>query len=85
MPALVSLLTNTSPDAVVFSAGAGGKGGKDRTQAVDYEGALKVFDAMESGNIKRLLYVGAVDVRSREKGWPEWYDEKSSGLEVLGE
>jgi hypothetical protein len=27
---------------VVFSAGAGGKGGEERTKAVDYQGALKV-------------------------------------------
>lgn len=29
-------------DAVVFSAGSGGKGGAERTRAVDYEGAVKV-------------------------------------------
>jgi hypothetical protein len=33
-------------DVVYFSAGAGGKGGEERTRKVDYEGALKV----------RLLY-----------------------------
>jgi len=79
--ALVSLLTTTSPDAVVFAAGAGGKGGKERSRAVDYEGAVKVFDAMESANVKRLLLVGGQDVRTREKGWPDWYDEGSSECE----
>ncbi len=37
-----------------------------------------MFDAMEMANVKRLILVGAVDIRSREKGWPGWYDEESS-------
>lgn len=28
-----------------FSVGAGGQGGEERTKKVDYEGALKIFDA----------------------------------------
>jgi len=35
-------------DTVVFSAGAGGKGGPDRTRIVDYEDAVKVFNAIEA-------------------------------------
>jgi hypothetical protein len=31
-------------DVVYFCAGAGGKGGEERTKKVDYEGALKVRD-----------------------------------------
>lgn len=34
----VSLFDKEKPDGVVFSAGAGGKGGEERTKAVDYEG-----------------------------------------------
>lgn len=78
IPDLTALLTTHKPDAVIFAAGAGGKGDKSRTQKVDYEGAVKVFDAMESSNVKRLLYVGAIDIRSREKGWPEHYNDDSS-------
>ncbi|KAI9507950.1 hypothetical protein F5148DRAFT_1200784 [Russula earlei] len=48
-------------DSVVFSAGTGGKGGRDRTRTVDYEGALKVFDAIEAvplaGTKPHLLHV----------------------------
>ena len=33
---------------------------------------------MESANVKRLILVGAIDVRTRDKGWPKWYDEKDS-------
>jgi len=73
-----ALLTSHHPDAVVWSAGAGGKGEKSRTQKVDYEGAVKVFDAMEAANVKRLLLVGAIDVRSRDKGYPSYYNDESS-------
>ena len=45
---------------------------------MDYEGAVKVYDAMETANVKRLLVVGAVDIRDREKGFPDWYSEDSS-------
>ena len=54
-------------DIVYFSAGAGGKGAPERTRKVDYEGALKVFDAIElvEGAKPRLIMVSAIDVRDR--------------------
>ncbi|OBZ74305.1 hypothetical protein A0H81_05593 [Grifola frondosa] len=63
-------------DVVVFTAGAGGKGGPERTKAVDYEGAVKVFDAIEAikGPKPRLILVSAVDVRDTTN-IPEFYDE----------
>lgn len=66
-------------NVVYFSAGAGGKGGADRTKAVDYEGALKVFDALEAVKSEpkpRLILVSAVDVRDPEK-IPEHYVRRS--------
>ncbi|KAG6840009.1 hypothetical protein C0991_009641 [Blastosporella zonata] len=56
-------------DVVYFSAGAGGKGGEERTKKVDYEGALKVFDAIEAvhGAKPRLILVSAIDVRDPDK------------------
>ena len=56
-------------DVVYFSAGAGANGGEERTKKVDYEGAVKVFDAIEgtSGVKPRLILVSAVDVRDPEK------------------
>ncbi|KZS96742.1 NAD(P)-binding protein [Sistotremastrum niveocremeum HHB9708] len=76
-PLLLSLEHNTSHDftqlfqqkdvdVVVFSAGAGGKGGEERTKRVDYEGAVKIFDAIEAvhGDKKpRLILVSAIDIR----------------------
>lgn len=59
----------TGQDVVYFSAGAGARGGEERTKKVDYEGALKVFDAIEAvdGPKPRLILVSAVDIRDPEK------------------
>ncbi|KDQ56023.1 hypothetical protein JAAARDRAFT_318144 [Jaapia argillacea MUCL 33604] len=64
-------------EVVYFSAGAGGKGGPERTRKVDYEGALKVFDAIEAvqGSKPRLILVSAVDVRDLNKV-PDYYTEE---------
>lgn len=62
-------------DLVYFTAGSGGKGGADRTKKVDYEGAVKVFDAIEAvegGGRPRLVLVSAMDIRDGEKV-PEYY------------
>ncbi|VDB92248.1 unnamed protein product [Peniophora sp. CBMAI 1063] len=58
----------TGKDVVVFAAGAGGKGGAERTRKVDYEGAVKVFDAIEAveTNKPRLILVSALDSRSTD-------------------
>lgn len=69
-----SLFRQTKPDVVLFSAGAGGK--PPGADEIDHKGAVKVFDAMEQAGVKRLVLVGALDVRSRDKGWPEWYNEE---------
>jgi nucleoside-diphosphate-sugar epimerase len=80
VPELTSLLKSSKADGVLFAAGAGGKGDPERTRKVDYEGAVKVYDAMEAGNVKRLVLIGAVDIRDRSKGYPEWYDDADSGF-----
>lgn len=46
-------------DAIIFSAGAGGKGGPTRTQAVDRAGAMKIIDAASQANIRRFIMVSA--------------------------
>lgn len=73
-----ALFEKQSADVVVFSAGAGGKGGEERTKKVDYEGAVKIFDAIEGcgeGKRPRLILVSAVDVRDPEK-IPAHYTEE---------
>jgi len=76
--ALTSLFTHVK--IVYFSAGAGGKGGPERTKAVDYEGALKVFDAVErvEGEKPRVILVSAIDTRDPDKleHYPSHYTDE---------
>jgi uncharacterized protein YbjT (DUF2867 family) len=66
-------------DTVVFTAGAGGKGGQDRTRIVDYEGALKAFHAIEAvqGKKPHLLLVSSADVRDPDKIPPHYVSIRS--------
>ena len=75
-------MTKHAPDVVLFSAGAGGKGGPERTKAVDEHGAIKVFDAIEQSGVakadgfRRFMLVSAVDVRDKTKPPPSWYQQQ---------
>jgi nucleoside-diphosphate-sugar epimerase len=64
-------------DVVYFCAGAGGRGGDERTRKVDYEGAVKVFDAIEGVEDgmgrPRLVLLSAIDVRDPGGKVPEHY------------
>ena len=60
-------------DGIIWSAGAGGKGGKERTWAVDFHGAVRAYDAAEAAGVKRFILVSAIDVRNRDVPPPEWY------------
>jgi len=64
-------------DVVYFAAGAGSKGGPERTKTVDYEGAVKVFDAIEQveGKTPRLITISGADVRDENK-IPAHYNEE---------
>jgi uncharacterized protein YbjT (DUF2867 family) len=44
-------------DAVVFSAGAGGRGGPEATNAIDGEAAVKLIDAASAAGVPRFLMV----------------------------
>ena len=57
-------------DAVVFTAGAGGVGGAERTVAVDLDGAVKTMEAGESSKTKRFVMVSAFGAGEREF----WYN-----------
>ena len=76
--AFTKLFIEKEADVVYFSAGAGGKGGEERTKKVDYEGAVKTFDAIEGVKEQggkanpRLILVSAVDIRNPDK-IPEHY------------
>lgn len=56
----------TGFDAVVFSAGAGGKGGLEATLAVDLDGASKVVEACEAAKVNRFIIISALKADDRE-------------------
>ncbi|MFC4558286.1 SDR family oxidoreductase [Virgibacillus kekensis] len=57
-------------DAVIFTAGSGGKTGPDKTLLVDLDGAVKSFEAAEQAGIKRYVMVSAFQAGNREN-WNE--------------
>jgi NAD(P)H-binding len=78
--AFTELFAKTRAQLVYFAAGAGGKGGAERTRTVDYEGAIKVFDAVEGveGDKPRVILVSAIDSRNPDKleTFPAHYNEE---------
>lgn len=55
-------------DAVIFCAGAAGKG-LDLTFSVDLDGAVKVSEAVKSNGIKRFILVSALKSQDRSFWW----------------
>ncbi|CCC67341.1 hypothetical protein NCAS_0A07830 [Naumovozyma castellii] len=55
-------------DAVVFTAGAGGKG-LERIFTVDLDGCVKTVEACEQLGIKRLIVVSAIKAEDRSFWW----------------
>ncbi len=53
-------------DAVVFTAGSGGKTGPDKTLLVDLDGAVKTMEAAMEVGTKRYLMVSALQSNNRE-------------------
>ena len=74
---LVQTIQDSSPDYIVWAAGAGG-GSPERTTKVDHEGAVKSMDAAAEAGVKRYIIVSALDVRDRDnRPQPAWYDAES--------
>jgi uncharacterized protein YbjT (DUF2867 family) len=57
-------------DALIFSAGSGGKTGADKTLLVDLDGAVKSMEAAEQVGINRYVMVSAYKAYDRES-WKE--------------
>lgn len=53
-------------DAVVFSAGSGGKTGYDKTLEIDLDGAIKSVHAAEKNGAKRFIIVSAAHADNRD-------------------
>jgi uncharacterized protein YbjT (DUF2867 family) len=52
----------TGCDAVVFAAGGGPDGNRERKRTVDLEGSLKSIAAAESAGIRRFVQISAINV-----------------------
>ncbi|KFY93248.1 hypothetical protein V498_04520 [Pseudogymnoascus sp. VKM F-4517 (FW-2822)] len=64
------VLEKSRADWVVWSAGAGGKGGPDRTNAVDRDAAIAFARAAAaSGQVKKFLLISALSVRRHPAPW----------------
>lgn len=50
--------------AIVFSAGAGGKGPKERTRAVDFDAAVRGIEAAQKADVKRFVMVSYANALS---------------------
>jgi len=57
-------------EAVIFSAGSGGKTGADKTLLVDLDGAVKSMEAAEQVGVKRYVMVSAYKAYDRQS-WKE--------------
>lgn len=54
-------------DAIVFTAGSGGKTGYDKTLEIDLDGAVKSIAAAEQAGVKRYVMVSAYLADERDK------------------
>lgn len=54
-------------DAVVFSAGSGGKTGDEQTLLIDLDGAVKSMEATQKAGIKRFVIVSAMNAEDRTR------------------
>ncbi|KAF8854636.1 NAD(P)-binding protein [Acephala macrosclerotiorum] len=68
------IIDKVSPDTIVWSAGAGGKGGPDRTNAIDRDACIHFIRAgINTQGVKRFLVVSALSSRRGKAGW--WDDD----------
>ncbi|GAP00390.1 SDR family oxidoreductase [Fructobacillus ficulneus] len=64
---MVDFLNQQKIDQVVFSAGAGGKGGAERTVDIDLDGAVKTMDAAKKAEIQHYVMVSAAGADDRTR------------------
>lgn len=57
--------TMNGQDAIIFTAGSGGKTGPDKTLTVDLDGAVKTMEAALKAGVKRFVMVSALRADNR--------------------
>ncbi|KAI4945041.1 hypothetical protein J4E91_008386 [Alternaria rosae] len=82
-----SVLERVNPDWVVWSAGAGGKGGAEMTFAVDRDAAIAFTKAsIHTPSIKKFLTVSYLSSRSGRAPWwneEDWKAAQKVNTEIL--
>lgn len=69
-----AIIKEANADYVVWSAGAGGKGGSSRTYAIDRDAAIHFIDAIASTpSVKKFVLVSFVTSRREKTSW--WSEE----------
>jgi len=81
------ILDRVRPDYVVWSAGAGGKGGPSRTLAIDRDSAIHFIRAsIASPSVQKFLMVSALSERRAKAPWWDdaaWASVTHTNKEVL--
>jgi len=69
------ILDQVKPDWVIWSAGAGGKGGPDRTYAIDRDACIHfIRSSIATPSVSKFLLVSAVSIR---RGKASWFDDEA--------
>ncbi|KAM5352942.1 hypothetical protein ACJ41O_005664 [Fusarium nematophilum] len=67
-----SILEEVNPDAVIWSTGAGGKGGPDRTFAIDRDAAINFIKAtVQTSSISKFSLISYLACRRKSPTWWE--------------
>ncbi|MCM4156371.1 SDR family oxidoreductase [Gramella sp. AN32] len=72
-------------DKVIFAAGSGGKTGKEKTTAVDQEGAKKLIDAAKNARVKKFVMLSSMgtDDPSQNKDLEHYLKAKKEADDYL--
>lgn len=73
---VAALLAETRANAVIWAVAVAADAGSDRTRAVDYEAAVKLFKACAEAGVDRLLFISSMDVHPRGE-CPGYYSQAS--------
>jgi len=69
------ILDKVKPDTVIWSAGAGGKGGPSRTNAIDKDACIHfIRSSVATKSVTRFLVVSALSIRRNRA---PWFDDES--------
>ncbi|KAF3802542.1 UPF0659 protein [Colletotrichum gloeosporioides] len=79
-----AILDEVKPDTVIWSAGAGGRGGAERTFAVDRDAAIHFVKAsVATPSIKKFILVSYLASRKTKPTW--WSDDEWAGAQAVNQ